>query len=98
MKNKIIYKARFWLYRVVIALIALLAFIFLNNTSMLSSPLPGKPKLLAHRGVAQTFPIKGLKWNSNTAAMIYKPEHEYIENTIPSIKAAFEAGADMVEF
>lgn len=96
--NKAACKAGKWLARLVFAASAFAVFAFLNNTSMFSSLPQGRPKLLAHRGVAQTFPIKGLKWNTNTAAIIYKPEHEFIENTIPSVKAAFEAGADMVEF
>ena len=29
---------------------------------------------------------------------IYEPEHGYLENTLPSIAAAFSAGADLVEF
>lgn len=98
MKCKVSTKARTWFTRFALIIVTFLAFIFLNNTSMFSSFLTDRPRILAHRGVAQTFPIKGLKWNSNTAAMIYKPEHEFIENTIPSVRAAFEAGADMVEF
>ena len=27
-----------------------------------------------------------------------EPDHSYLENTIPSMEAAFEAGADSVEF
>ena len=33
-----------------------------------------------------------------TAERINKPEHSYLENTIPSMEAAFKAGADLVEF
>ncbi len=58
----------------------------------------GSPRLLAHRGLAQTFEIEGLKWDSNTASMIHTPEHSFIENTIPSMEAAFACGADIVEF
>ncbi|WP_409974947.1 glycerophosphodiester phosphodiesterase family protein [Bacillus sp. Bva_UNVM-123] len=31
------------------------------------------------------------------AEIIYPPEHPYLENTIPSMKAAFDHGADIVE-
>jgi len=53
--------------------------------------------LLAHRGLAQTFPMDGITGDTCTAERIYEPEHPYIENTISSMKAAFEAGADIVE-
>lgn len=53
--------------------------------------------LIAHRGVHQTFPLEGLKNDTCTAAIIETPTHEYLENTIPSIKKAFENGADIVE-
>lgn len=54
--------------------------------------------ILAHRGMHTN-------WNSTQydlatgceARHIYPPAHEYIENTIPAIQAAFDAGADMVE-
>jgi Glycerophosphoryl diester phosphodiesterase family len=32
-----------------------------------------------------------------TAARIHPPEHPFIENTLPSMRAAFAAGADIVE-
>jgi len=57
-----------------------------------------KPTLLAHRGMAQTFSMEGIEWDTCTAERIYPPEHPFIENTLPSIKAAFEEGADIVEF
>lgn len=57
-----------------------------------------EPILLAHRGMAQTFSMEGIEWDTCTAKRINQPEHPYIENTIPSIEAAFEAGADRVEF
>jgi len=57
----------------------------------------GEVKLLAHRGLAQTFDISQVEWDTNTAQVIYEPEHEYLENTIASMEIAFEYGADMVE-
>jgi glycerophosphoryl diester phosphodiesterase len=78
--------------------ILLIAFIYLNNSSLLSKPGHAKPLLLAHRGLAQTFPMKGITAETNTARRIYPPEHPYLENTLPSMEAAFRAGADLVEF
>ncbi len=49
--------------------------------------------LLAHRGLAQTFSMEGITGDTNTAAIIYEPEHPYLENTLTSIEAAFAAGA-----
>lgn len=53
--------------------------------------------LLAHRGLGQTFSMEGITGNTNTAQRIYEPEHPYLENTIVSMEAAFEYGADIVE-
>lgn len=87
-----------WLKKALIIVFLFLLFVWANNTSLFS-PIPkGGPKLLAHRGLAQTFEIEGLKWDSNTAEMIHTPEHPYLENTIPSMEAAFSHNADMIEF
>ncbi len=86
------------LRRLALGFLAFLFCVWLNNTSVFVEEPPGKPKWLAHRGLAQTFEIDGLEWDTNTAAIIHEPEHPYIENTVPSIKAAFALGADMVEF
>jgi glycerophosphoryl diester phosphodiesterase len=70
--------------------------IWLNNTSLWSSQRAA-PTLLAHRGLAQTYPASGLTATTCTAARIFAPEHSFIENTLPSMRAAFAAGADIVE-
>jgi len=75
----------------------LVMFISINNSSLLVGDRDDGPFLLAHRGLAQTYPMEGITGETNTARIIYEPEHPYLENTIPSIKAAFELGADMVE-
>nr|WP_145025156.1 glycerophosphodiester phosphodiesterase family protein [Paenibacillus sp. Y412MC10] len=75
----------------------LLVFIYLNNTSLLAKPRDGSPFLLAHRGLAQTFTMEGITNDTCTAERIDPPEHPYLENTLPSMEAAFQAGADMVE-
>ena len=73
-------------------------FIWLNNTSLCVDRIDREPTLVAHRALGQTFDLEGVKWNTNTAAIIHEPEHPYIGNTLPSIRAAFEYGADIVEF
>ncbi|HEV7694256.1 MAG TPA: glycerophosphodiester phosphodiesterase family protein, partial [Hyphomonadaceae bacterium] len=57
----------------------------------------GKIKLIAHRGVHQTFSKDGVGNDTCTADRIYPPTHDLIENTLPSMEAAFAAGADVVE-
>jgi glycerophosphoryl diester phosphodiesterase len=57
-----------------------------------------KPLLIAHRGVHQNHQLDGLKNDTCTARLIEPPRHAFLENTIPSIAAAFAAGADIVEF
>ena len=81
----------FWFF------ILLLAFMYVNNTSLWVKPQKEQPLLLAHRGVAQTFSMEGITNSTNTAQRIYPPEHPYLENTIPSMEAAFAKGADIVE-
>ncbi|WP_028033729.1 glycerophosphodiester phosphodiesterase family protein [Chelativorans sp. J32] len=79
-------------------LIVLVAAVYLWNASWLA-PAPDGPqvKLIAHRGVHQTFNRDGIESDTCTAERIYQPTHDFIENTIPSMRAAFEAGADVVE-
>jgi glycerophosphoryl diester phosphodiesterase len=83
--------------RGLLVLFAALAVAVLLNMSFWSNyraPL----NLLAHRGIAQTFPREGLTNETCTAARIHPPETPYLENTIASMRAAFAAGADVVEF
>ena len=72
--------------------------LFLANTSRLAAPPEGGPTLLAHRGLHQTFPPNGLENDTCTATRIHAPTHRYLENTLASMRAAFEAGAKIVEF
>jgi glycerophosphoryl diester phosphodiesterase len=60
-------------------------------------PEAGGVKLLSHRGVHQTFRSEDLQNDTCTAERIYPPTHHYIENTLPSMRAAFEHGASVVE-
>jgi glycerophosphoryl diester phosphodiesterase len=61
-------------------------------------------EIIAHRGVHQDYASssKGIRWNNSyltecTASRIYRPTHDYLENTVESIQAAFDYGATMVE-
>ncbi|MCM3706967.1 MULTISPECIES: glycerophosphodiester phosphodiesterase family protein [Cytobacillus] len=83
--------------RLIIVLLVLVVFMFLNNTSLFTKERNNDPLLLAHRGMAQSFHMEGITGETCTAERIYEPEHNFLENTIPSMKAAFEAGADVVE-
>lgn len=74
----------------------LLFFIWINNTNLFADK-SGTYKLLAHRGLAQNFDISKVESNTNTAAIIYEPEHPYLENTIESMQVAYDYGADCVE-
>ncbi|WP_430782041.1 glycerophosphodiester phosphodiesterase family protein [Actinoplanes sp. G11-F43] len=67
------------------------------NSSALWGDGAGEPRLLAHRGIAQTFPLDGVESDTCTATRIHPPDHAYLENTLPSMRAGFAAGADMLE-
>lgn len=87
------------LLRALLTLLVLFAVVaFALNTNLLAPPMQGKPTLLAHRGVHQTFPPEGIENDTCTATRIREPEHAFLENTIASMQAAFAAGADIVEF
>lgn len=76
---------------------SLLLFVFVNNSSLFVKKSEQGPLLLAHRGLAQTFPMEGITGDTCTAERIFDPEHPFLENTIASMDAAFKAGADIVE-
>jgi glycerophosphoryl diester phosphodiesterase len=62
-------------------------------------PEAGPVELIAHRGVHQTHPGRdeGVTNDTCTAEIIDPPRHGFIENTIPSMQAAFDAGATAIE-
>ncbi|MCV9938749.1 glycerophosphodiester phosphodiesterase family protein [Boseaceae bacterium BT-24-1] len=88
---------RFWL-AAGIGAAALGGTAFLQNSSLLAPATTGRPVLLAHRGLAQTYPSSGVTDTTCSASRINPPEHAYLENTLASMEAAFAAGADIVEF
>jgi glycerophosphoryl diester phosphodiesterase len=69
--------------------------------ALFNAPFLGRPTgeltLLSHRGVHQDYHRENLANETCTAERIYPPEHDFIENTIPSMRAAFEAGAEVIE-
>ncbi len=84
--------------KIVLLLLLLLAGVYLYNASWLSFQTPsGSPKYIAHRGVHQTYHRNNLTNETCTAERIDAPSHTFLENTIASMQAAFEAGADIVE-
>ena len=72
--------------------------IYLMNASWLVSPLDTGPEILAHRGLHQTYNPVGVDKDTCTAERIDTPIHAHIENTIASIQASIDLGADIVEF
>lgn len=90
-------KLKTFFKRSAIFTIILVIFMYLNNTSLFLKENNEPPLLLAHRGMAQTFDMGGITGDTCTAERIMEPEHPYLENTIPSMEAAFEAGAEVVE-
>ena len=74
-------------------------FIYGNNSSWFSSSAPsGPPSVLAHRGVSQRYDDNWSSGSSCEAWRMLPPKHDYLENTIRSMRAAFDRGADVVEF
>jgi glycerophosphoryl diester phosphodiesterase len=79
-------------------MLLLAAGVTLNNTSLLAPRRDSEPTILAHRGMAQQFDMTGLTNETCTASRMLPPTHGYLENTIASMRASFEFGADIVEF
>lgn len=67
------------------------------NSSLIASAPEGETRLLAHRGAHQTFSHEGVENDTCTAALIDPPSHDYLENTTAGMRAAFAAGAEVVE-
>ncbi|MEM9670184.1 MAG: glycerophosphodiester phosphodiesterase family protein [Pseudomonadota bacterium] len=86
------------MYRItaVVALLSIAIWAW-NSSRLVGAPEDGETKLLSHRGVHQQFSYDGLTNDTCTAERMLEPTHAYLENTLPSILEAFEAGADIVE-
>jgi glycerophosphoryl diester phosphodiesterase len=85
------------LRRIVIVAGVVVAAIYLWNAHWRVAPPSGGAQIIAHRGVHQTFDNNGLGNDGCSAVRIYPPTHDYLENTLPSMQAAFAAGADIIE-
>ncbi|MEU4558671.1 glycerophosphodiester phosphodiesterase family protein [Actinoplanes sp. NPDC023936] len=84
--------------RIPLAVLAVIvAALWIGNTSAFVDT-EGRPLLMAHRGLAQTFDVAKVRADTCTAQVIHPPAHPYLENTLTSMRAAFDAGADVVEF
>lgn len=72
--------------------------VWLGNTNLfVSLPADQAPLVLSHRGVHQTNGGVARGADSCTANPIAPVTHVFIENTIPSMRAAVAAGAHVVE-
>jgi glycerophosphoryl diester phosphodiesterase len=71
--------------------------LYFMNASWLARPSVGAPTWLAHRGQHQAFSRQGLANDTCTAAQSHPQTHAYLENTLASMRAAFDAGASVVE-
>jgi len=86
-----------WLRRILIALVAMAAAIYLFNASWRVAPPDGDVRLIAHRGMHQNFDLTGVERDTCTATRIREPIVPEIENTLPAMQGAFAAGAYAVE-
>jgi glycerophosphoryl diester phosphodiesterase len=77
--------------------VAVGASLYLINASWLASPPSGRPTVIAQRGLHQVYGREGVDDETCTAHQIPPPSHMFIDNTLPSIAAAFAMGADVVE-
>lgn len=83
---------------ILVAVVVLGAAIYIYNASWrVGPPENAELALIAHRGVHQTYNRDDLDNDTCTAERIDTPRHGLLENTLPSMRAAFAAGADIVE-
>ncbi len=83
--------------KILLGLGIFIGLVWLNNTSLFVDASTNLTSVLSHRGVHQTYSRDGLENDTCTAERIYPSKHAYMENTIPSMRAAFAAGAEVVE-
>jgi glycerophosphoryl diester phosphodiesterase len=73
------------------------AALYLLNASWLAAPPAGRPTVIAQRGLAQRYDLEDVDDRTCIAGRMLPPSHRFIDNTLPSIEAAFALGADVVE-
>lgn len=84
--------------KILAGLAALVFGVWAFNTSLFTGPPEDSAtRILSHRGVHQTYSRENLGRDDCTATRMYQPTHNFLENTLGSMEAAFEAGADVVE-
>lgn len=83
--------------KIFIGLAVIVTAVYLWNASWLAPAQTGETRLIAHRGVYQNFDRTNLTNDTCTATRMLEPIVPEIENTLPSMRAAFAAGADYVE-
>jgi glycerophosphoryl diester phosphodiesterase len=87
-----------WLFSLLVVLLIFIAVIYLWNATWRGAPpADSLLRLIAHRGIHQTYSRENLTSDTCTAERISPPTHDFFENTIASMRAAFAAGADIVE-
>lgn len=77
--------------------LALVMGLYVINASWLAPTPKGSAELMAHRGVHQLYDREGIGRDTCTATRMLAPTNSYLENTLPSMRASFEAGADILE-
>jgi glycerophosphoryl diester phosphodiesterase len=82
---------------ILLAVIACGAVVYLLNTSLLAAAPAGHPTIIAQRGLHQRYRGGDVDDRTCTARRILPPANLPIDNTLPSIAAAFALGADVVE-
>jgi glycerophosphoryl diester phosphodiesterase len=75
----------------------LYAAVYLFNRPFQAAPPMADFEWIAHRGVHQTYSTENLDNDTCTATRIFAPTHALLENTLPSMAAAFDHGAGMIE-
>ncbi|WP_237437839.1 glycerophosphodiester phosphodiesterase family protein [Altericroceibacterium endophyticum] len=71
--------------------------VYFANASWLAPEPEGKARLMAHRGIHQLYDRDSIDKDTCTANRMLPPTNPFIENTLPSIAASFQAGADILE-
>jgi glycerophosphoryl diester phosphodiesterase len=87
-----------WTSRRLVIPAFVIAAVWLGNSSSLVKPFAVRSTLLAHRGVHQDYSHEGVRDDTCTATRILPVHHDYIEDTLPAMAAAFQEGADVVDF
>lgn len=86
-----------WLRRIAFTLALLLVVLTVVNASWIAADPQGSARLIAHRGLTQTFDRQDVGSDECSAEMIDQPQHDYLQNTARGAKRAGELYAHVVE-